>query len=309
MRKTIYLGAGIVIGLVCALAASEEPATRPATVSDSYPILVSGGLTQARLADLPKGTVLRAGAEVIRREAVDEKIDASPANVREQLRKNAFFVLEQMATRRLLLAEAKRELAKAGKVVSGKGDRAVIAEYLGIVTRKVKVTDEQAKAFYDENKSMVGAARLDQVKTQIRQYLLGKKKQQAADGHVKGLGRRIPIEVSASWVKAQAAQAADNPVGMARRSGRPSLVDFGADGCRSCEMLAPILDKLKKKYHGKANVVFVSVRDEQILAARYGIRSIPVQIFFDKDGKEFFRHVGFWPQDELEKKLSEMGVR
>ena len=74
-------------------------------------------------------------------------------------------------------------------------------------------------------------------------------------------------------------------------------------------MLAPILVTLKKKYEGKANVIFISVREEQALAARYGIRLIPVQIFFDKDGKEVFRHTGFWPQEELEKKLAEMGVK
>jgi thioredoxin 1 len=45
------------------------------------------------------------------------------------------------------------------------------------------------------------------------------------------------------------------------------------------------------------------------LAARYGIQSIPVQIFFDKDGKEVFRHVGVFPQEEIEKKLAEMGVK
>jgi len=74
-------------------------------------------------------------------------------------------------------------------------------------------------------------------------------------------------------------------------------------------MLAPILETLKEEYEGKAKVIFISVREEQILAARYGIRSIPVQIFFDKDGREVFRHTGFWPQEELEKKLADMGVK
>ena len=95
----------------------------------------------------------------------------------------------------------------------------------------------------------------------------------------------------------------DNPVDKVRNSGKPSLVDFGSKGCRPCDMLAPILKTLEKKYEGKANVIFISVREEQILASRYGIRSIPVQIFFDKNGKEVFRHTGFWPQAELEKKL------
>jgi thioredoxin 1 len=48
---------------------------------------------------------------------------------------------------------------------------------------------------------------------------------------------------------------------------------------------------------------------DQILAARYGIQSIPVQIFFDKDGKEVLRHVGFWPQEEIEKQMAKMGVK
>jgi thioredoxin 1 len=103
--------------------------------------------------------------------------------------------------------------------------------------------------------------------------------------------------------------ATDNPVDKARSSGRPSLVDFGSKGCKPCDMLAPILAELKKKHDGRANVIFINVRDEQILAARYGIESIPTQIFFDKDGKEVFRHVGFFPQDQIEKKLAEIGVK
>jgi len=98
-------------------------------------------------------------------------------------------------------------------------------------------------------------------------------------------------------------------VGKARSSGKPSLVDFGSKGCGPCDMMAPILATLSKKYDGKANVLFVHVGEEQILASRYGIQSIPVQVFFDKDGREVFRHVGFFPQEEIEKKLAEMGVK
>ena len=116
------------------------------------------------------------------------------------------------------------------------------------------------------------------------------------DEHVRTLGQRISIEVSASWTKEQAALAKDNPVDKARSSGKPSLVDFGSTGCRPCDMLAPILETLKTKYAGKVNVLFIHVGQEQILAARYGIQTIPMQFFYDKDGKEVFRHVGFWPQ-------------
>jgi thioredoxin 1 len=87
------------------------------------------------------------------------------------------------------------------------------------------------------------------------------------------------------------------------------MVDFGADGCRPCDMLKPILESLKTDYDGKANILFVHVRDEQVLATRYGIDMIPVQIFFDKDGNEVFRHVGFWPKDQIVAKFVEMGVK
>ena len=146
-------------------------------------------------------------------------------------------------------------------------------------------------------------------RSQLEQYVRQQKQQEAIEKHIETLGEKMSVQVSASWVREQAVLARDNPVDQARQSGRPTMVDFGADGCRPCDMMAPILKDLEKKYAGKVNVLFVHVRQEQILAARYGIRSIPVQIFFDKDGKEVFRHAGFYPQGEIEKKLAGMGIQ
>jgi len=97
-------------------------------------------------------------------------------------------------------------------------------------------------------------------------------------------------------------------VDKARDSGKPSLVDFGTTRCGPCDMMTPIPAELKTKYQGKLNVLFVHVREKQILGAEYGIQTIPVQVFFDKDGKEVLRHVGFFPQEEIERKLAEMGA-
>jgi thioredoxin 1 len=68
------------------------------------------------------------------------------------------------------------------------------------------------------------------------------------------------------------------------------------------------VDKLRNSYPDTLNVVFVHVGEEQILAARFGIRSIPVQVFYNAAGKEIFRHVGFFAQAEVDKKLAAMGV-
>jgi len=73
-------------------------------------------------------------------------------------------------------------------------------------------------------------------------------------------------------------------------------------------MMQPILDNLRRDFGDRLNVVFVHVGEEQVLGARYGIRSIPVQVFYDGRGEEVFRHVGFFAQEEVLKQLARMGV-
>jgi len=313
MRVLTIVAAVLALGLA-SIRAADKPATasaptatsQPTAINDTYPGLASSGLTLARLTDLPKGTVLKAGDLSIAEKEVADEIAKAPKEVQDQLKKNAFFILEQMATRALLLKEAK---ADAGKAAADADDRAIIQGYLGKLAEKVKVSDGEIADFYQNNKDAVGGAELDKVKPQIAAYLRQQKQQELVAQHVRAIGQRNVIEVSASWTKEQAVLAKDNAVDKARASGKPSLVDFGSKGCRPCDMLAPILETLKKKYDGQANVLFVSVVQDPILAARYGIDSIPVQIFFDKEGKEVFRHVGFFPQEEIEKQMVKMGVK
>ena len=313
-HSILFVLASMIVSASLGLAEQAEPATKPpketgpATIIESYPDLASGGLTYAALVELPQGTVLRLDSLEITQMKLDAEISKVPANIRDQLKKNSFFLLEQMATQELLVAEAKTELTKAKEDPSGKNSRQILSEYLQGLTDKVKVTEAETTAFYEENKSMFSGASLEQIKPQIEQYLLQQKKQEAVNQHILTLGKRTKIEVAAAWVEKQAVLAKDNPVDKARNSGKPSLVDFGAAGCRPCDMMTPILKDLKQKYQGNLNVEFVHVGQEQILATRYGVQSIPVQVFFNDKGKEVFRHTGFFPQLEIEKKLAEMGV-
>ncbi len=291
-------------------AAVPAPTPEPAkTVAAAYPGLASAGLTEARLAELPEGTLLRSGEVTIKATELADEMAKAPKELQDQLRKNAFFVLEKTATQRLLLAEVKAAAVKDGKDVAKLSEQELFKAFFEKLTAGVKVTDAEVAEFYEKNKEMVGGQPLEAVKEPIAGFLRQQKQQEAVSRHIETLGKRTTVEVAAAWVKEQAALAKDNPVDKVRASGKPSLVDFGSKGCIPCDKLAPILETLKTKYEGKANVLFVSVREEQILAARYGIQSIPVQIFFDAGGKEVFRHTGFWPQEELEKKLAEMGVK
>jgi thiol-disulfide isomerase/thioredoxin len=294
----------VVIGMAWSCVPMAHALSDPSRVQEVYPGLASGGLTYARLATLPEGVLLKAGALTISEKEVAERIAQAPQAQRDQLRKSAFYVLEGTATTKLLVQAAKAQTSNADP-----NERTLIQRYLQGLVEKITVSDQEVADFYQANKDACGGATLDQVKGQIKQVVLQQKQEDFVDQHVLTLGQRMPIEVSAEWAKAQAVLAKDNPVDKARSSGRPSLVDFGSTGCRPCDMLAPILETLKTKYAGKVNVVFVHVGQEQILASRYGIKTIPMQFFYDKDGKEVFRHLGFWPQDEIEKKLAEMGVK
>ncbi len=279
------------------------------TVESTHKGLSSGPLRHARLASLSDGTVVRAGALRVTNAQLAAEISKAAAKLQPQLRRNAFLLAEQRVTRLLLAAEATDWAARTKRVAAAADDAARTGAYLQDIAGKAVVSDAEAREFYESNRDTVGGAAYDAVASDLKQYLLQQKRQAVLDEHINGLSNRKPIEVDAAWCKVQAETALDNPVDRARRSGKPALVDFGSKGCRPCDMLAPILDELRKAYAGKCAVLFVQVTENQMLAARYGVSSIPVQIFFDKDGSEVSRHVGFIPKDLIIKQLAGIGVK
>ena len=96
--------------------------------------------------------------------------------------------------------------------------------------------------------------------------------------------------------------------GSAPQAARPRLLDLGATKCIPCKMMAPILEELKEEYAGRMDVDFIDVWQNRDAAGRYGIESIPTQIFFDAAGKELYRHQGFFAKDDILKKWNELGV-
>jgi thioredoxin 1 len=90
--------------------------------------------------------------------------------------------------------------------------------------------------------------------------------------------------------------------------GQVNLVDLGSDYCLPCKMMAPILTKLEKDYKGRAAVVFINIEKFPDQAKRFGIRVIPTQVFYDKNGREVYRHEGFLSEREIVAQLKKMGV-
>ena len=91
-------------------------------------------------------------------------------------------------------------------------------------------------------------------------------------------------------------------------NGKLTLAEFGRGVCIPCKEMKPILEELSVEYKGELNVVIVEVDDNVDLTRQFGIMMIPTQIFLDSDGKEVFRHVGFYPKEEIIVQLKKMGI-
>ncbi|MGB7595059.1 MAG: thioredoxin [Erysipelotrichaceae bacterium] len=79
-----------------------------------------------------------------------------------------------------------------------------------------------------------------------------------------------------------------------------TLVDFYADWCGPCKMIAPVLEQLQPEFEGKVHMIKVDVDAEENLAMRYKVMSIPTILLF-KDGKVVGQTMGFQPKAMLEK--------
>jgi len=85
----------------------------------------------------------------------------------------------------------------------------------------------------------------------------------------------------------------------------PCLIDFYADWCQPCKMVAPILEELSKEYEGKINIYKVDTEDQQELSAAFGIRSIP-SLLFCPMGEQPQMAQGALPKDTMKQVIEEV---
>ncbi len=90
-----------------------------------------------------------------------------------------------------------------------------------------------------------------------------------------------------------------------------TFIELGSVKCVPCKMMVPVMEEIEKKYGKEVKVVFHDVWTPagEPFARQFGIRGIPTQIFLDENGKEFHRHTGFYPLEQILPVLEKAGVK
>ena len=124
---------------------------------------------------------------------------------------------------------------------------------------------------------------------------------------IKNVGKKKSSPIPVANMSPTGVAATSVNAGMQEKA-LPRLVDLGAGKCIPCKMMAPILEDLKMTLVGKLDVQFIDVWQNPDAGKKYGINLIPTQIFYDAQGKELFRHEGFFGKDDILAKWKEFGV-
>lgn len=100
----------------------------------------------------------------------------------------------------------------------------------------------------------------------------------------------------------------DDSLNKAKAEGRVVMLELGSVGCIPCEQMKPVMAKLSEAYKGKLDVIFIDVKKDKETARRFGVYMIPIQVFLDKGGKEFHRHIGYYSYNEIAPVLKKAGL-
>ena len=119
----------------------------------------------------------------------------------------------------------------------------------------------------------------------------------------------LSLLLIATAANAERPSATPADVSQALASGKPTVIDLGARTCIPCKKMAPILESLSAEYRGRINVLFIDVHEDQAAAKKFRVQMIPTQIFFNAQGKEVKRHIGFMDRSDILKELKAVGMR
>jgi thioredoxin 1 len=229
-------------------------------------------------------------------------------------------LLERMIVRILLLQEAKKQgLSAPVKTYKDPAnnplppEESIIVDLIGKkFSSPPEVKREEVEGFYKMYKDRMQGKPLKEVAPAIEQYIREAKQQQALAQFLEELRKNAKVDINQERLKKIAAKPpemdTEEDLKQALTSGKPVLVDFGANSCVPCRQMRPILKEIGTEYSEKAKIVVIDIYKYQKLAQEYKILMLPTLVFFDPKGKEAFRNVGPLEKEKIIAKLKEIGM-
>jgi len=294
-RKIIIFGAMGIVVVICAAL---------------FYFLYLGHPTQQTLAQV--------NDEKITIEQFERELAKVEDPLREMLKEEPQQFLEGMVVKMLLLQEAKKQGLTAP--VKTYKDKEALPPEEALITELMKkkfssppaVTREEIEAFYSMFKDQMKGNSLNQMVPVIEQIIREGKQREEMEQYLKDLQNKAKIEIDQGRLKKIAAKPPESNTEedfkKAMASGKPVLVDFGANSCLPCRQIRPTLKEVGKEYAEKARVLVIDVYQFQGLAKQFKVQLIPTLIFFDAKGKEAFRHTGVLDKEKIVSKLKEIGM-
>lgn len=248
----------------------------------------------------------------ITKDYFEDRYQSLPPEYKSTYGKDKEGFLTQLIVMELLYQEAgKKGLGKDLDDINDIEQRkeGAIEKLIADITEKIQISETEMKSFYNAHISEMRGASFEQVKPTIKNYLIQQKQGEVIDQYIEDLKNKADIVKNEEWIKKQQALRPKNPLDVALKSRKPTVLDLGAGYCVPCKMMKPIFAELEKECKGKANIILLEISGYRELARKYRVRVIPTQIFFDKDGKEYWRHEGFLSKDKIVEKLKELGAK
>jgi thioredoxin 1 len=243
-----------------------------------------------------------------------EELARTPEDMRVVYEQDPEEVLDHLISVTLLLQEAKRR----GFVDSSDLrdlDKPSIREGMGrLMEQSMKgvdrVTDKEVQAFYRQYRAEMGGKPLSEVREPLRMMILEQKRQMRINVLVEKLRAQAAIQTFPERLPQPPPPALEASTAgafqAALKSGRPTVVDFGSNSCPPCIRLRPVMRALKDAHKERINVLFLEVSANRDLALSYKVRLVPTVIFFDAQGREVHREMGFMKQEAMERVLRDL---
>jgi thioredoxin 1 len=246
---------------------------------------------------------------------VQDQMANLPEELRDVYEQEPEGILNQLIVMALLMQESRRRGLINVDDLHYLNDPQVQAGIRRLLEMEIQsvdtVTDQEVTEFYQSHQSQMGGKSLSELKEHIHGIILANKQQQEINEFVGRLHANAAIityperlpKPSTPTLAASTAEEFHRALG----SGRPTVVDFGSNRCIPCIRLRPVLHALKDAHGDRINVIFMEINDNGDLARQYRVQLIPTLIFFDADGREVHRKMGFMDRKSMEKVLHDLG--